>query len=252
MTRRIGWTMALVVGSLLTGSHLAKADLLTINYNKGDLTDLQKSLVDDAIKEWTDCLLGSPKGQPITLTLSFTFKPLPAPELGGTSNIKADGNNNPQSADIEISTGANMYYGLGLPVPKDKFDALSIIKHELGHALGFAGGDPKDGLGYAKWNAQLSADDPPIFDKGGLNVTMAGTDANGRSHIAQGNPRDLMNPVPVDMGERRGPSNLDFQMLGKAFGYQVCPEPSSLAIACIGSLGMLGVGIRRRRRAIAA
>jgi len=252
MTRRIGLMTALVVGSLLVGSHEAKADLLKITYTGTD-DKTQKSLIDDAIKEWTDCL-SAPKGMPITLALAFTFKDLGTGSGGFTNDIKADGNGNPASASITMNTNAVIYYGLGLPVPKDKFDALSLIKHEIGHALGFAGGDPKDGVGYKKWNDQITVmDSTATFDKGGMNVTLAGTDANGRSHLDPTKyPDDLMIPVPVKAGQRKGPTDLDFRMLGKAFGYQVCPEPSSLAIAGIASLGMVCFGLCRRRRTLAA
>jgi hypothetical protein len=252
MTRRIGSVMALAVCFLLAGSHAAKADMIKITYTGTD-DATQKSLIDDAIKEWLACLVGSPKGQPINLALKFTFKDLGADVGGSTSNIKADANGNPESADIKMNTNADVFYGLGA-VPKDKFDALSLIKHEIGHALGFAGGDPTAGLGYKKWNDQITVKDSvATFDKGGLNVTLAGTDANGRSHLDQTKyPNDLMIPVPVMEGQRKGPSDLDFQMLGKAFGYQICPEPSSLAIAGIASLGMLCSGLRGRKRSRAA
>jgi hypothetical protein len=87
-----------------------------------------------------------------------------------------------------------------------------------------------------------------------MNVTMVGPDdANGRSHLDPGTyGSDLMVPVPVDAGQRKGPSSLDFEMLGRAFGYQVCPEPSTLAIGVLGTLGMLGYSARRRKQAAAA
>ncbi|MFO0890417.1 MAG: hypothetical protein U0790_14900 [Isosphaeraceae bacterium] len=78
-----------------------------------------------------------------------------------------------------------MYYGLDPAVPADKKDALSVIKHEIGHALGFAGGSVDDGLGYKKWNDQIAAGSDR-FDPTGLNVKMSGTSANGRSRVDPG------------------------------------------------------------------
>ncbi|MFO0890418.1 MAG: PEP-CTERM sorting domain-containing protein [Isosphaeraceae bacterium] len=37
-------------------------------------------------------------------------------------------------------------------------------------------------------------------------------------------------------------------MLAKAFGYQVCPEPSSYIMAAIGAAGVIGAQQFRRRR----
>jgi PEP-CTERM motif len=248
MTRRPGWTIASVVCSLLVQGGTCWADLLTITPKFSDTaTKEEKLLVAEAIKEWKACLVGSPKGQPINLTLNFTFTDRGESSSGGTSDIKADRNGNPMSADISINNDTDiMYYGTG-PVPKDKIDALTAIKHEIGHALGFAGGSPADGIGYKKWNDQITVSgSDAIFDKGGLNVLLAGTDEAGRSHLDEGKyPNDLMTPEQ-DKGKRFMPSSLDFKMLAKAFGYQLCPEPSTLVIAVLGAVGMLCIGARRR------
>jgi PEP-CTERM motif len=241
------WALALV---LLVQSGSAWAGTLTIKPDfQGTPTQTQKDLFADAIREWTSCLMG-PNGQNVTLTIKVSFMALPAGELGGTSNLKADANGNPMSADIEISNGADMYFGFAEPVPADKFDALTVMKHEVGHALGFAGGKPEDGLGYKKWNDQITAmGTDAIFDKNGLNVMLDGpvTDANGRSHVDPTKyPNDVMQPE-LGKGTRRHPSDLDYRMLGKAFGYVVCPEPSSLVMAGLGVCGVVGIGVRQGR-----
>ncbi|MFO0890416.1 MAG: hypothetical protein U0790_14895 [Isosphaeraceae bacterium] len=67
---------------------------ITAKYD-GTENDLRKSLVDDAIKEWTACIQG-PSGQDVVLTITFTFKDLGDPDIGGgTDSIKADANGNP-------------------------------------------------------------------------------------------------------------------------------------------------------------
>jgi hypothetical protein len=255
MTRRLGFAIAVAACICLLPSSRVLADMLTITPEfTDDPTQLQKDLYADAIKEWTDCLM-APTGEPITLTIKVTFADLGTDTGGGTNNLKADANGNPMSADMEINTNAVMYYGLGLPVPNDKFDVLSIMKHEIGHALGFAGGSVADGLGYEKWNDQLTVEGTNvIFDKGGMNIMMAGPDdANGRSHLDPGTyPNDLMIPVPVQEGQRKAPTGLDFMMLSEAFGYQVCPEPSTFVVAAFGALGLFGYGTRQRKRAAAA
>jgi hypothetical protein len=252
MIRRLGFTVALVACTLLVQGGTAWAGMITITpVFAATATQLQKDLYADAIREWTMCLM-APDAKTVTLTINVTFKDLGVDQGGGTSNIKADANGLPKSADMDISTNAIMYYGFGLPVPADKKDALSVMKHELGHALGFAGGTIADGLGYDKWNAQIAAGSDR-FNPGGLNVKMDGIDENGRSHLDPGTyPNDLMVPS-IGLGNRRMPSDLDFQMLVKAFGYEyICPEPSSLSLTALGTLSLLGYRWRRRNRAAAA
>lgn len=246
MIRRLRLTLVATACILMIECGMALAGPITITPNyQGTPTQLQKDLFADAIKEWTDCLTG-PVGKAVNLTINLTFTDLGAVSNGATSGLKADANGLPQSADMQISTNADMYYGMGLPVPKDKYDALSTMKHEIGHALGFAGGTVASGLGYDKWNALIAAGSN-IFDPTGLNVTMNGTDANGRSHLNETKyPTDLMNPT-LGTGERRMPSMLDFQMLSKAFGYQItCPEPSTLIASTLGLLSLAQLARRRR------
>lgn len=252
MTRRsVLRVSAFAVVWLVGQVALAGTLSVTAKYAEGTTAE-QKALFESAIKSWTKCLMG-PKGNDVTLTINVTFKDLGTDTGGGTFNLMADANDNPKSADMEINTNAVLFFGAGA-VPADKFDALSIMRHEIGHALGFAGGTVASGLGYKKWNECITEEKGvAIFDKGGLNVTLSGTDANGRSHLDQAKyPDDLMIPVPVKKGQRKDPSMLDYKMLGKAFGYQVCPEPSSYAMAGMGGLGVLGLAWRHRRRALAA
>jgi hypothetical protein len=250
MTRSPRITHVVLALTLSFTAGAASAEMITVTPKfTDDPTATQKALVADAIMEWTSCLF-SP--QAVNLTLNFTFTDLGKNSGGQTTNLMADGNGNPMSADIKINTNAVMYYGFDLPVPADQYDALTAIKHEIGHALGFAGGTVASGLGYKKWNDQLTTDGfNVIFDKNGLNIMMAGPDnAGGRSHLDPlGSLGDLMIPA-ARMGMRTAPSARDFMMLNKAFGfYQLCPEPSTLALASIGSLGL--VVMLRSRRAVA-
>jgi hypothetical protein len=123
--------------------------------------------------------------------------------------------------------------------------------HELGHAVGFnylaSGGTD----GYQKWNDQIDATKQifklsPAF--GGGNVTLAGGDANGLSHVdGTKYPNDLMKPTGA-LGVRDSISLMDVQMLVTAFGYTT-PEPSSMILLGVGTASLLGYGWRRRKKA---
>jgi hypothetical protein len=78
---------------------------------------------------------------------------------------------------------------------------------------------------------------------------LAGTDAGGKSHLdPTANPGDLMNTT-LGRGGRKDVSSLDLQMLSVAFGYQICPEPSSLVLAGMSALCLAGYARWRRTAA---
>ena len=83
------------------------------------------------------------------LPVSFFPEPL-AEQLLGIDN-------NPNASDINaifnanLSLGSGWYFGTDMNVPVNGFDFVSVVLHELGHGLGFAGaadvddGDPMNG-----------------------------------------------------------------------------------------------------------
>jgi hypothetical protein len=88
---------------------------------------------------------------------------------------------------------------------------------------------------------------PPdaTFDPAGLNVPLESS--SDISHVKEAGmyANDLMT-VSIASGERREITPLHVDMLRLAYGYQVVPEPGSLAMACVGGALLL---TRRRRRA---
>jgi hypothetical protein len=132
----------------------------------------------------------------------------------------------------------------------DVWDALSVTRHELAHMMGFIGGFYRANASVAgsdKWRAKVQVNPPDAtFDPAGLNVPLESS--SDISHVKEGGmySGDLMN-VSLASGERREITPLHVDMLQLAYGYQVVPEPGSLAGACIAA----GLLLRRRRRGAA-
>jgi hypothetical protein len=239
LTRRTG--AVLVVVLLASGACRASSLTITPNFTNG--TDDQKKIFNQAIQDWLKCLM-APKDKDVKLSLDVTFADLGAGTAASTSTLRADANGLPKSAKIQVSTNADMFYGTGA-VPKDQYDALTAIRHELGHALGFNALPAPDN--YDKWTARIKDDQFKMDD--GTFVTLAGKDAAGQSHLPD-SVNDLMS-TSLGTDTRRDVSNLDLRMLSVAFGYEVCPEPSSLVLAGVSALCLAGYARRRRPPAAA-
>jgi hypothetical protein len=260
MNRRLGVKATVVLATLLIGASACRADMITIaptfTHESGDaaMRAAREAVFARAIQDWTGALC-TPSGQPVTLTLDVAFRDLGPANGGNTFSIRPDPNGNPGRASIElnihmdaVNPAQNYYWNVDPAGLDGNRDGLSIARHELGHALGFAGGSTADLLGYDKWNAAIPAGSD-MFNLNGVMATMAGTDAGGRSHLSStAHPGDLMN-TSVGAGNRREISGLDVAMLQATFAYQPCPEPSSLLLAGLGALGMLSYAWRRRKQA---
>jgi hypothetical protein len=101
----------------------------------------------------------------------------------------------------------------------DQWDALSVARHEIAHALGFGDGFWWDDSGRPwqsdRWMQQIDASG--VFDAGGLNVQMYGDNSHVDPNGEHGN--DLMTPALVN-GVRRNISSVNVEMLSLAHGYQ--------------------------------
>jgi hypothetical protein len=123
---------------------------------------------------------------------------------------------------IQLNTNyiSQMSFDAGSPPDPNRYDALTIFRHELCH-----------GLGFDEWYADFSA---KLTDGPGANRTYNGTgfsvEFTGTSqgtHIADANyPGDLMVPT-LGTGVRRDISEIDLTILSDAYGYTV-PEPASV------------------------
>ncbi len=116
-------------------------------------------------------------------------------------------------------------------------DALTIVRHELGHVLGVWPGIWFDNYGVAGhtdlWSSNISGG---VFDPGGINMPMAGD----QGHTAVYG--DLMY-----YGYTGGRTDVDatMEMFAVAFDLQPIPEPMTMTLLAAGSLALL----RRRRKA---
>jgi hypothetical protein len=116
----------------------------------------------------------------------------------------------------------------------DRYDFLTIIRHELGHALGFTDRLYLDN-GVDRWASHISGS---TFDPGGLDVPLR---ADG-THVDL--PGDLMY-YQLSKGVRKDISSTDIAMLSLAYGYVTVPEPASVAM-----LGVAAVILLQRRRRV--
>lgn len=104
-------------------------------------------------------------------------------------------------------------------IPADKYDALTVYRHEIGHMMGHRDKYCWDGWGRPDptdmWMAQI--DEDGVFDAEGLAVPMC---VGNYGHAADAG---LMNPVVVP--GRRYDVTRTVQMLATAYGYPII-EPS--------------------------
>jgi hypothetical protein len=240
-----GFAIAVAAYALLVPVRVASAGF-TINPDYADgTTDAEKALFQMAINAWLK-LLDAPPNTNIQLTIHVKFDDIGTTIGGGTGHFITGSGGFPSSATMIINTNPAMDYDPTQPVDPNKYDALTAMEHELGHALGFAFGGGT--TGYAHWNNQFGGG-TNIFDPSGLHIIMSGTDAQGRSHVDQDTyPNDLMDPN-LFVGVRKSPSALDVLMLEKAFGY--VPEPTTFLLVAIGAVALFGCHSRKRIQAAA-
>jgi hypothetical protein len=108
----------------------------------------------------------------------------------------------------------------------------------MGHMMGFAVDFYVDDFTlpseFDKWTSHIAN---TTFDPGGLNIEMAGSSNLGHVANSGSTLNDLMIPALVN-GARRNISQTDLNMLEKAYGYTIIPEPTTallllLAIAIV-------------------
>jgi len=215
-------------------------------------------VIQQAIDDWQSLILDE---QTINITFDFTnagSSGYLAQWAGSFSVLKGTdlypwtpGVTHTISFNADFFTGSHYTWWDPTPAtsedqPSAAFDALSVARHELGHALGFADNFYYDNFSTIdsidKWTSHITE---TTFDPGGLDVSMAS--ASNLSHVLDGGETagDLMVPA-LPNGMRRDISTTDLNMLQLAYGYQLVPEPSTLVLLVIGVVGVWGVARRRR------
>ena len=202
-------------------------------------TTSEETVVDEAIQSWTSRILDN---QTVNVTLDFTNAGTGSSTYLGeavTSFSETAGTNiypwTPGVTQVIHINADAMTTGVGgdtlafidqnATVPSNEFDALSILRHEMGHMMGFT-----DQIYYNNFDTPSQVDKyashvtisgtSAIFDASGLNIPLdSSTDIvhTSPSGITAG---DLMNPA-LPNGTRRDISQIDLNVLHLAYGYQI-------------------------------
>lgn len=223
----------------------------------------RQSIVYQAISEWENIILDD---QLVSIEFDFTNAGTEDTYLGQWSLSYSYYNGDdlrPWStgmdhtihlnADLMDETAGNYLWFDPTPAsdddqPFEAWDALTVLRHELAHALGFTAGTYVDNKGTTEevtlWDRHIDASN--IFDPDGLGVSMYGTDWG---HVADSGATtdDLMTPSLTN-GERRPISATNVAMMATAYNYDVVPEPATLGVLAVGGVALIA---RRRRRKVA-
>jgi len=189
----------------------------------------RKAVIDLAIADWQEAILDDH-----TVEITFTFAAAGSAYLGkwrGSGAFTRGTDIYPWTEGIShtITFNADLFSGDNYlwwdPTPQTRgdqptasWDALSVARHELGHAMGFTDGLYLDNFDTpVETNRWLEHIAGGVFDPGGLDVTM-----DGFSHVANfgSSMGDLM-VASLPNRVRREISRTDLKMLALAHGYDV-------------------------------
>jgi hypothetical protein len=216
------------VGLVLISTPAAPSPIIATYINVGDS---ERAVVDAAIGLWEDLLPGS---RVFNLTIQARY-------LNGalaSSSAFVEEGGVPVGASITFDDGTggipwfidetpgddrefrrehNPFHGAAAAGPAGgAFDLLTVIQHELGHALGFS-------IFYSAFAAHVVNDADGNRTYAGPTVTARLTGAGAGTHtLPEEHPFDLMNPE-LAPGHRLYPNPLHLAVLHDAFGYDVSP-----------------------------
>lgn len=272
------WVSSPLVTLLIANSALADIVIDWRNQKNSGFNAAQKSVLKQAISQWERIihdLNGLPGLDAFNLTLTLSNND-PDIFIAGADMFMEDANQLPTSARILIDPRDQMlfvdptpkshteflntehdWYGgpkKGSPA-EGKIDLLTVIKHELGHALGFA--EPyrlwdmatNDATGRITYGDMMNAQAPDLNGDGIY-------DLNELSHLDHPtHPFNLMasaDQLPTGgKGDRRAANRLDLDILVGIYGYEVHQDNLKRKIPAPGTISILalaGLTTRKRRR----
>ena len=196
----------------------------------GSWTSGEEAVVDAAVSEWTSLLT-----IPQTLSVTFSLSDLGGSTLAETG-ITSASSGLPLAASTTVTDDASLPLSWNLTNPvSGEYDALSIVEHELGHALGIA---------YQR-NLLYYNDVSIVSGKAYIwgYQLYGSTNAGDLSHLAD--PNDLMYPY-ISTGVRTVPSYADLTILSKTYKYTINAVPLPPAALLFAS-GLAGVAAFRSK-----
>ena len=241
---------ATVLVVLLLGASSASAALdINVTFNTGtyNYTPLQQAVFNQAVQDWEDAFNAYQIDG--VVDLGTNLEAYGGGTLAQASNwLWGSWGDYPAGTDIRPWNGTGHWIGVnanGLwwdPTPDNDTDgifgddAMTIIRHELGHILGIFPGLYWSDLHQPSQFDTLEGNVVGgVFDPGGVNMPMWGD--NG--HTAVGS--DLM--YPYYSGGRTGVEDT-MEMFAVMYDLQPIPEPMTMSLLAVGGLALL----RRRRK----
>ncbi len=200
---------------------------------------VHKGVIQEAINEWEACDRDT---HTINVTFDFTHDGTGAGSYlgewaGSISGVPYGTDLYPWTTgvthvihfNVDMFSGTNYLWWDPTPTtsgdqPFAAWDALSVIRHELGHALGFTPGFYLDNVGLPqqtdKWTSHITGS---TFNLSGTSISMASS--SDLAHVLDGGltAGNLMVPALLN-GVRRGISTIDMDMLHLAYGYPVASQ----------------------------
>jgi hypothetical protein len=256
----IGWIAGVCAGLAVSSDGLVISPYFVDSAGES-WSDERRGVVNQAISDWESLI-----GDNYTIRITFDFTSVTSGYLAQWSGSGSYYNGDDfmpwytnGAAGVSHTIHFNSYYfDTGRPayswfdptpeeasdLTSSHYDLLTVTRHEIGHALGYAGSFYRTQIGTTNatevWTERITIDgDVATFDAGGgYFYTMAATNNLGHVINAGNTEGDLMNPA-LSNGKRIAISEVNTNMLSAAYGYTIIPEPMAVSLIAISGLGMM-------------